>query len=543
MNLKQIIKNLFAKFKAFRQSLVAIVPDEPTKPIIEVNQEKINDNAEFLKWRDGTQPTAFIPGDGPPARSDIGIDLMARRDPMVKIYQEVRQELGREKVSDNEALGELVNIQTTRSATALNNHVSDLLNGSLPGGFVMAVDPGATAELQRELDAIMDEPTPSRAYIGIEILPKTVGERVKSAKALNDLDSLMIDAAEKINQAHVARVQEARDVVGESMVDDPDRTVAVMPMKDVSLEEFAKQYPVHPATLHPSKLPPYLTKPGKKLNRSEKKKLKALQQQENLKMKRGQTPPPPKFHTTGAQLIAPIDVQEIINHPMTTDFAEAVVANNKSISEMIDELEDGSYVAPVRVAAPGVFVPPVSEVMGEDYGADFRWTHPDDLFINFKILTRIVVSDPAFFSKYIQRTLDKEDLNAYSIDYCECFAAVEELAPVEDLGAIAIMDQESYCILVAWQNVFGMIILNQDDVIDIKRRSAGFEDPHPTGYYHMTFARFDPEALIRMDLVGRHEYGYAEQIPHFKVNFAKFNHEEADTTPTPTPSWTVNPSF
>lgn len=192
----------------------------------------------------------------------------------------------------------------------------------------------------------------------------------------------------------------------------------------------------------------------------------------------------------------------------------------------------GAHVAPDFVCV-GSKVLPVGrkpeDVLGEGYGDPIVWTHKDDLFVDFQILREIVAGDVSFFMRYLSYEMTQEEKDVYPYFYAPCFAEVREVVNASMQTPLLEISEEQSCFLAFFENVMGLLLVSQSDVDDIKRRSFGFEDVPEKSVYQMTFMRFDPKVVERLDFAGtviaHYELAKTQRDP-LRVNFATYNENE-----------------
>ncbi len=179
-----------------------------------------------------------------------------------------------------------------------------------------------------------------------------------------------------------------------------------------------------------------------------------------------------------------------------------------------------------------------SDFLGEDYGTPLHWAHKDDMFVNFQILDSVVMEDVDFFLRYTgedadgmcaPRPLSAEEKLKYPLHIFPCFTEVAEVISAQMTKPLQYLNADQECFVVAYQNVFGLLVFGNVDTVDISRRSVGFEDEKEKLHYQIQFMRFDKAAIERMGLVQDpatyHSQMHFKGFPTLRVNFAKYNNE------------------
>lgn len=185
--------------------------------------------------------------------------------------------------------------------------------------------------------------------------------------------------------------------------------------------------------------------------------------------------------------------------------------------------------------------PDPSTILGENYGAPFKWDHPDDLFIDFQYVSGVAMGDMEFFLRYtgaklvdesnqvVDGMLTPEEREKYPQHFYPCFAEIKDVVNAHLTTPLMQLNDVQYCLLVLYESVMGLLLIREDDAIDIKRRGVGFETETDKLHYQMQFLRFDATALKRMDpawgaaAIYNSRRGRQEPL---RVNFANYIESE-----------------
>lgn len=182
---------------------------------------------------------------------------------------------------------------------------------------------------------------------------------------------------------------------------------------------------------------------------------------------------------------------------------------------------------PKAIIRPGVTDP--TTILGENYGDPIQWEHNDDLFVEFQVLTTIVMDDVAFFMRYIQGDLSEAERKEYPHHFHPCFVELNEMLRTELQQPLISLNDDQSCYIAIFQNTMGLLLVSESDALDIRRRSLGMGEETDQLHYQLQFMRFDQKFIDKIDFAGTvidHYHRQSERIPPLRVNFAKYNEIE-----------------
>lgn len=185
-------------------------------------------------------------------------------------------------------------------------------------------------------------------------------------------------------------------------------------------------------------------------------------------------------------------------------------------------------------------IPNVNSVLGENYRGSVQWKHQDDLFVEFRALTTVVVEDGDRFMRHLSDNLTSEERATYRHEIHECFTDLESMIRLVgscDPFRLIEEQEESVFVLVCHEGVFGALIFYKDIVDRINKILSPDTDTtadEVVGSVQLQFMRFDDKFVTEMELVDLNSewlqsHASAGVRDDIVVNFAKYiTNEEED---------------
>lgn len=194
------------------------------------------------------------------------------------------------------------------------------------------------------------------------------------------------------------------------------------------------------------------------------------------------------------------------------------------ISEKLRSLWNVFEKAPADKKDSGPSVPKVEEYLGKDYGPKLVWDHPDDLFIDFNVVPRMVVYEPRFMMRYVSSELRDDERGLYPYKHTPCHVEIGEAVGLNMIHPWNQINDYQYGTFVSYHNVLGVLIAATSDFEHVRRLSLGLTSDELEGklYIQLQFMQFPPEVIAKIGLGHSVSELHRQSSTNIRINFAKF---------------------